>query len=713
MSVRKLGTNVGIEIKKTLNLKSTLFFAMAASVATSANAFNFDIGPVEAQVDSNFSLGTSWRLQDPASGLISKANGGLKNSASYDDGNLNFDKGDQIATVLKGNHDLELKYNNFGAFFRGKYFYDQVVSDGNFSHRDLADSTVNRFGKGGKLLDAFVYGDFYIGDKPLSVRLGRQVISWGESLFIQGGINIINPFDVTAFRAPGAELKEGFVPTQKLYFNFGVTDNLSVEAYIDYDWKKTQIDACGTFWAPADFYGQGCDYVTATTGEHLLDNPGDMKDALLEYRLLSEVGSPDTLGALLSIVNTVTADNDLVEPGLGGLTYVDGASLERNKEAARLATNLRIVQRAPDVTPGSGDRQWGISARWFSPELNNTEFGLYYVRYHSKLPFLAPKAGDLSLGLANSISTVAGYINPNALLVDPDTGLGYSNQTVVIPASQAYRFIYPEDIDLYGFSFATSIETGFLQGLAIAGEWSYRPDMPVQQSLGVFLNRAVFTQKPGDVAGGVEHCPDEACMPFLDSRGQPSSVSEHQMHQIQVNFIYSWADVLGASQAILASEVGFIWLPDLEDFDGNPVYNPDGTLRFDTDQLGLDVSAQIDLFVTSKSYGIKNRAALIYNNVFAGVNLVPQVSFNYDIDGYAPGPGAAFIEGSSALGFSLTASYLNKYSASIGITKFYGTDTANEKIDSDYDGFVDTDSEQVINKIHDRDFASLSFQISL
>ncbi len=52
---------------------------------------------------------------------------------------------------------------------------------------------------------------FDIGDMPLDVRVGRQVVNWGEATFIQG-INVLNPIDVSAFRRPGAEIKEGLLP---------------------------------------------------------------------------------------------------------------------------------------------------------------------------------------------------------------------------------------------------------------------------------------------------------------------------------------------------------------------------------------------------------------------------------------------------------------------------------------------------------------------
>ncbi len=51
-----------------------------------------------------------------------------------------------------------------------KYEANTALNDDNFS--DFAKFS------GAELLDAFVYGSFEIGDKPLDVRLGKQVVSW-------------------------------------------------------------------------------------------------------------------------------------------------------------------------------------------------------------------------------------------------------------------------------------------------------------------------------------------------------------------------------------------------------------------------------------------------------------------------------------------------------------------------------------------------------
>ena len=43
------------------------------------------------------------------------------------------------------------------------------------------------------------------------------MINWGESTFIQGGINVVNPVDVSRLRVAGAELKEAFLPINSIW----------------------------------------------------------------------------------------------------------------------------------------------------------------------------------------------------------------------------------------------------------------------------------------------------------------------------------------------------------------------------------------------------------------------------------------------------------------------------------------------------------------
>ncbi len=103
----------------------------------------------------------------------------------------------------------------------------------------------------------YINGDFDLGDVPLSIRFGNQVVSWGKSTFIQNGINVVNPVDVSKFRVAGAELRDGLVPVPIVDANVGITDNLSLEAFYQVLWDHTEIDPEGTFFSTSDVVSPG------------------------------------------------------------------------------------------------------------------------------------------------------------------------------------------------------------------------------------------------------------------------------------------------------------------------------------------------------------------------------------------------------------------------------------------------------------------------
>jgi len=126
--------------------------------------------------------------------------------------------------LWKGVHDLDLNAGNYGFFTRVKYWYDYELAEGNVDHGHAAtlyqpDSELDTSDfedlaqdSGFEFLDYYAYGSFNVADRPVELRAGNMVLSWGESTFIQNGINIINPFDVTALRKPGSEIKEALLP---------------------------------------------------------------------------------------------------------------------------------------------------------------------------------------------------------------------------------------------------------------------------------------------------------------------------------------------------------------------------------------------------------------------------------------------------------------------------------------------------------------------
>ncbi len=250
--------------------------AVTISMAAMApvNALEFYSAGIEGSVTSQISMGASWRMEEATDHLTTNPA-----KVNVNDGDSNYDKGDAISQIFKGSHDLQVSYENYGAFVRGKYWYDYALNnnDVNYgqtsdgfvpSNSTLDDSEFNDLSKfsGAQILDAFVYGEFDVADMPLDVRLGKQVVSWGESTFIWGGVNAINPVDVAAFRRPGAEIKEGLIPVNMAYANLGLSDLLSVEAFYQLEFQETVIPGCGTYFSTNDYAPDGCNGVTTAAG---------------------------------------------------------------------------------------------------------------------------------------------------------------------------------------------------------------------------------------------------------------------------------------------------------------------------------------------------------------------------------------------------------------------------------------------------------------
>ncbi len=75
-------------------------------------------------------------------------------------------------------------------------------------------------------------------------------------------------------------------------------------------------------------------------------------------------------------------------------------------------------------------------------------------------------------------------------------------------------------------------------------------------------------------------------------------------------------------------------------------------------------------YVTKNSWGYRVRGQLDYSDVFAGVNLKPNMAFSHDVDGY--GPNGLFNEGAKAFSIGLDADYRHTYTAGVSYTNFFG-----------------------------------------
>ncbi len=61
--------------------------------------------------------------------LLALGKGGTRNSANYDNGDANYERGDLVSSIFRMSNDLDLNYKNFGAFFRISSFYDHSIEN--------------------------------------------------------------------------------------------------------------------------------------------------------------------------------------------------------------------------------------------------------------------------------------------------------------------------------------------------------------------------------------------------------------------------------------------------------------------------------------------------------------------------------------------------------------------------------------------------------
>lgn len=595
---------------------------IAATFAVQAQAAKFELGPFEGNFTSTFSVGASWRTEDPDNRVVTPGNTngkGRASSSTADDGNLNYEQGDMYSLLFKGVHDLDLSAGNYGFFTRFKYWYDEAlardeVPHGHAANNYQADTELKTSGfedlaqeSGFEFLDYYVYGSFDLAEKPVELRAGNMVLSWGESTFIQNGVNIINPFDVTALRKPGSEIKEALLPVGMVYANIGLTYDLSVEAFYQYEWQRTIVDECGTYWSSADPYGGGCNYLTASAA---------------------------------------TPDREQYE------------------------TNYTIPRLEDEEASDSG--QWGIAARYFVDSLNSTEFGAYYINYHSRTPIFSG-------------------VNPSENFGAP----------FLFGSNPHYFFEFPEDIDLYGLTFATNVGDW-----AVSGELSYRPELPLQINT-VDLLHSLALGTWGEWS---------RMLPRALEAGPGAVVHGYddvEQTQFQMTFIKFFEQVLGASRLSFAAEVGGTWLGGMDsdiNYGRSSAYGIGDFDEFTSERWGVPVSCDShpvldalaglnpnsnaeycddDGFTDDFSWGYRMRAGLEYPGAIAGINLTPNMAWSHDVDGTSPAPN--FVDGRKALSLGLRGDYLNTYRAEISYTTFFGAD---------------------YNEQEDRDFVSLSFSVA-
>jgi len=352
---------------------------LGMTLATPAAAFKFQMeNGLEGSFDSTISFGMQRRMKSPDSSIIGNDSGGNVpttgdprlgaganpdfNYTNVDDGDLNYKKGDIVSAVLKGTHEMFLKDpGNWSAL--GRFTWSSDMAATHTQRTPLDSEAHDALSKNVTLLDLWVAKEFSIGEQSAKVKLGNQVISWGEDIFIIGGVNSINALDLRKIHTPGTQLKEIFIPAPMISFTSGLGHGFSTEAYYQFAWNKFILDPAGSYWSSADFIGKG--------GKRGAFFPSSITQAFFGL------------------------------PG-GDFDPTRGRTLASLSIAGGGAGVIPVEQASP-----SNGGQYGVNLR-FKPESGDTEYAGYFIRYHDKLPFVGFRYDPTTANLLN-ISAVEQY----------------------------------------------------------------------------------------------------------------------------------------------------------------------------------------------------------------------------------------------------------------------------------------------------------------
>ena len=642
-----------------------------------AQAIDFAAGGWNGSFDTTISFGQTWREEARDPRLIATADGGTGRSPNIDDGDLNYTKG-RVSSAYKLVAELSLDRENYGLFVRGSMLYDDLVEDSETARTPISEEGKDLAGAYVRLLDAFIYGRWDLGGHELDLRFGNQVVNWGESTFIQGGINAaINHFDVAALRVPGSELREAYLPQEMLKVSFGLTDNLTVEAIGLFDWDPTQPEPVGTYFSSNDFVPRG--------GEQVFLGFGAFSDQGTDF------------------------------------TPLGGPFIE----------NFQAVPRGT-TTEASDSGQYGGAMRWFMPNFGQgTELGFYFVNYHSKLPVIsgltgtqagignalgtltaviataqglasglpfnsavaiaanagagaaAANGGDLSVASAAGYATIAG----NTVLAGGNVA-GQASALATHEYAQTARYFteYPEDIQLFGVSFNTQLAT---TGIALQGEVSFRQDVPLQfddvellfAALTPFEAVARAAQGRADPGSCTTLDPTLArCGQFNGS--QPDGgygLNEvvqgwdvFDVWQAQMTATKAFPPMLGAAQLVAVVEAGMTKVDGMPDKTaGGPNgrgqrLNGPGTSVSGNEELAGRHFGEVepqDRFADENSWGYRAALRLDYLGLIGAWNFSPRFVWSQDVDGTTPGPGGNFVDGRRGATLGVLASYQSQFEA--------------------------------------------------
>ena len=611
---------------------------LAASGA--AHAYETTVGGYQINIDTTLSSSVDLRLSPIDENFVGVQNGGKFSTANNDNGTLNYRDGSPVAAVQRVTTEVQIKKDDYGLFIRATGFYDPVIDSERTDFQSLNRPAVRDIGADLRLLDAYVFARPEIFGHPFDLRVGNQALNWGESTFIGGGINTITPVDVTALRAPGSELRQAFLPIPVIDAKTEIVPNLTLESYYQFTYVRDKLEPVGSFFGTNDTILDGGQYAN----------------------LRSDVPDNTRAPYAASLAN--------------GILF--GAAYPRSN--SRYPTTLD---------------EFGFALRENFPSLGDTEIGLYYENYDSRVPFASFRTGHANIsGLPGPFSVAP---NPLSALLTP--GLNFAKQTYDSTASIFAD--YPKDIHLVGVSWNFTGPAG----LAVQGELSSRINQPIQLSgsdltfataspairtaaalsPAVALAAAQLKEDPTVQAAGGENIGFDQ---IIDGWKRYPVIQG----QTTVTKLYNAIPNLKINSIAIVGEIGADYVANFPHNSG--IFNAPYTTDTNSAYVSNATVNSSGVFPLSRK-GFASQFSAAYTVAVIidmpdvlpyAIDMKPLVSLEHDFLGTSPGGVNTFVANTAAASVGVSFNYLQAYSLGMQYTNHFPV-FSNGK----YDGLLDRD----------------------
>ena len=222
-------------------------------------------------------------LRYSAGARLGQASSALLKNPNADDGDRDFAPG-LISNRIDFASVLNLSKDEFGVLIGADGWYDTVYhartdnkSPGTFNaisvpNTEFPRATRNLEGQYVELGDAFAYANFALLKSPLSVRIGRQTVLWGEGAFFdEDSIAAAQaPIDYLRNIGPLNYSNNAFLPVTQLFISAQPIPDVTIAAYYQFERRLSRLPAVASYFSDSDVIGAGAERLLLDNGEFLL-----------------------------------------------------------------------------------------------------------------------------------------------------------------------------------------------------------------------------------------------------------------------------------------------------------------------------------------------------------------------------------------------------------------------------------------------------------